>query len=69
MKDIDGARSMEFEAIGDSIFVWGRGFSYEFDRGLFAHQMRKILDLVERERVPLGGGTLCFTPCERLSLG
>lgn len=54
MKDIDGARTMEFEAIGDSVFAWGRGFSYEFDRGIFEHQMRRVLQTSEPERAPLG---------------
>lgn len=52
MKDIDGAREVEFEAIGGSIYVWGRGFSYEFDRGLFAHQIRRVLSADEPERAP-----------------
>lgn len=67
MKDMDGARVVEFEAIGDSVFVWGRGFSYEFDKGVFTHQMRRMLGVMERERVPLGGGTLCSKPCPGLS--
>ena len=67
MKDIDGARSVQFEMVGDSVFMIGRGFEYEFDKGVFAHQILKLVNWGGRERVPLGGGTLCPTPCERLA--
>lgn len=53
MKDIDGARDVEWEVTANSVFVWGRGFSYEFDRGIFAHQMRRLLGAAtEPERAP-----------------
>lgn len=52
MKDMDGAREVEWHATADSVFVWGRGFSYEFDRGIFGHQMRRLLSAEEPERAP-----------------
>lgn len=62
MKDIDGARTMEFEVRGGSIFVWGAGFSYEFDVKLFAHQIGRMLGLEPQKAHP-EGSALCMTPC------
>lgn len=45
LKDLDGARVVHIEARGGSVFVWGRGFNYEFDRAIFLHA-------VERETSP-----------------
>lgn len=41
LKDLDGARVAHIEARGDSVFVWGRGFSYEFDRAIFLHAIER----------------------------
>lgn len=52
-KDIDGARNVEWHVDAGSVFMWGRGFSYEFDRGIFEHQMRRLLEAAEEtERAP-----------------
>jgi hypothetical protein len=52
MKDIDGAREINFLAQGGSVFVWGRGFDYEFDRGIFTNQIKKLLNLSDSEKAP-----------------
>lgn len=49
MKDIDGAREVEWEATATSVFVWGKNFSYEFDRAIFGHQISRLLN-TEPER-------------------
>jgi len=53
MKDIEGAREVQFMVKGSSVFVWGKGFDYEFDRGIFTHQMKKLLGLADATRTPL----------------
>jgi hypothetical protein len=53
IKDIEGAREVQFEVQGGSVFVWGRGFSYEFDRGIFKHQIVRLLSMADTERAPL----------------
>ena len=42
IKDFDGAREVELEVKGGSVFAWGHGFSYEFDLGIFRHAMNRL---------------------------
>ncbi len=45
LRDKDGARPMYVEARGASVFLWGRGYSYEFDKGLIMHVLAKEMGL------------------------
>lgn len=61
MKDMDGAREVHFEARGGRVYMWGRGFSYEFDAGVFAHQVGRLIAPAapaNAERAPRLGGAL-----------
>ncbi|MDF2506357.1 MAG: hypothetical protein K0Q52_216 [Microbacterium sp.] len=50
---MDGARSVQIQATDSSVFIWGKGFSYEFDRSLFMHAMSKELgDTVKLVMMP-----------------
>ena len=44
IKDIDGQRSMSIVDTDTAVFVAGYGFEYEFDRAIFLHTMRKMLE-------------------------
>lgn len=50
---MDGARTVNVEMKGSSVFLWGRGFSYEFDKGLMLHVLAKELGLVDRSTMLL----------------
>lgn len=41
LKDIDGGRSVQVEVRNGSAFIWGRGFSYEFDLNILANAFRR----------------------------
>lgn len=43
LKDVDGARNLNIDATSrpGSVFVWGKGFFYEIDRGLWDNAMLK----------------------------
>lgn len=43
VKDRDGARTLHLEVKDGSLYLWGRGFSYEFDESLFLHAMSKAI--------------------------
>lgn len=63
MRDIDGARTVEFEVRGGSVFMWGTGFSYEFDRGILAHQLGRMLGLEPKKALPEGSALCMVAPC------
>ncbi|MDF2694290.1 MAG: hypothetical protein K0S65_2673 [Labilithrix sp.] len=41
VKELDGCREVTIEARDGSVFLEGRGFAYEFDEGIFIHQIRR----------------------------
>lgn len=41
VKDMDGAREVNFEVRGASVFLWNERFAYEFDTGLVVHALGK----------------------------
>jgi len=47
IRDIDGARELTLDAtsVVGSVFISGRGFTLEFDRGLLENALRKELGL------------------------
>lgn len=52
IKDLGGAREVEFLIREGSIFMWDRSVSYEFDLGIFSHQMKRLLATGSAERTP-----------------
>lgn len=44
LREYDGARSVYFERRGGSVFAWrDNGASFEFDAGIFLHQMSAFI--------------------------
>jgi len=41
VRDLDGARSVQVDVQGSLVFMWGRGFSYVFDKGIVLNALRK----------------------------
>jgi hypothetical protein len=56
LKDIDGGRSVRVEVRNGSAFIWGRGFSYEFDLNILANAAIDFLLETHRCRVGAKGG-------------
>lgn len=46
IKDADGARAVNFMRREGSLFLWGDGFSYHFDAGVFLHQITREAGIV-----------------------
>ncbi|UOE45976.1 hypothetical protein [Agromyces larvae] len=50
VREIDGQRSVEIDPQGASVYLVGRGFALEFDRGVFINAVCRAFGLVEMPR-------------------
>ncbi|MBB4667026.1 hypothetical protein BKA24_001735 [Microbacterium marinum] len=46
MKELDGGREITLDAQGDVVYLVGRGFTYEFDRGMFERMLERELGVL-----------------------